>query len=119
MEADELNARQRQIEHVLATRERQIATAERELAMLEDKWWAANALIDAAVKMSLAPSAESPLWRRYAVKPERVLRHITGGNPASLISVGMVVDALDELVDAGLATKGVAGDYWWKADWVP
>lgn len=119
MEADDLNPRERQIEHVLRTRERQVEAAERELALMEGPWWAANALIDAQVRMSLAPSAESPLWRKYAVTPERILRYLTGGNKNALVSVGMIVNALDELVDKGYVTRGRAGDYWWTAAELP
>lgn len=119
MEADDLNPRERQIDHVLRTRERQVEAAERELAFMEGRWWAANALIDSQVRMSLAPSAESPLWRQYTVKPERILRYLTNGNKGAFISVGMIVDALDELVEQGLVTRGRAGDYWWTAAELP
>jgi hypothetical protein len=119
VEADELNPRQRQIDHVLRTRERQLEKAQRELALMEDPWWAANALITAQVRMSLAPGTDSPLWRRYAATPERVLRYLVGDTTQSLISVGMLVHELDRLVMEGHVTRGKAGDYWWTSEKLP
>jgi hypothetical protein len=115
---DELSARERQMEHVLATRARQVAAAERELAVLQDPMWAAKALVDAQVRMSLSPR-DGTMWRGYAVKPERILGYLTGGRTDGLLSVGMLVEALDELVERKLVTRGRAGDYWWAADELP
>lgn len=118
MEADDLTPRERQIDHVLRTRERQIAAVEAQLAHVQDRWWAARALVATQVAMSLAP-IEGSMWRKYAARPERILADLTKKVPGGLISVGMLVDALDRLVEDGHATRGVAGDYWWTAGWLP
>jgi hypothetical protein len=119
VEADELNPRQRQIDHVLRTRERQLEEAQRELALMEDPMWAAKALVTAQMRMALCPDVNLRTWRRYAATPERVLRYLVGDTTQSLISVGMLADALDALAEKGLVVRGRAGDYWWDMETPP
>jgi hypothetical protein len=110
-----VNARERQIDHVMRTRERQMQRAADELTLMEDPLWAGKALVRAQIRMALAPSVDHLEWRRYAVKPERILAYMS----AELISVGMLADALDELAEKGLVVRGMAGDYWWDAQTPP
>lgn len=119
MATGELNPRDRQIDHVLRTRERQVERAERELAVMEDPLWIGKALIDAQMRMADAPTRHDQSWRGYAVKPTRVYHYLFGGGRATFISIGMIVEALDALVEQGLVTRGTAGDYWWAAEQLP